>query len=150
MKIEEFRKKYPAYNFKAKKANKFHAKSVKLDGMNFHSQSEGVVYTELKLQKEQGLIKDFECQVKIPLEAYGKHIFNYYIDFKIIHNNNVIELLEHKGISTDLWKAKWKMLLAKYDNEIKRGEVICSINWNKGYKMASKGTKKLGGRIYHT
>jgi len=144
MKVDEFRKKYPTY-FKSK-ANKFHAKSVKLDGMNFHSTSEGDYYLQLKLQKQQGLISDFECQVKESLESYGKHIFNYYVDFLVYHTNGTKEYIEHKGISTDLWRAKWSMLLAKYDKDIKRGKVICSINWNKGYKMASKGTKKLGGK----
>lgn len=145
MKIEEFRKKYPT-QFKFKSTNKYNAKQVKLDGYNFHSKSEGDYYYDLKMQKIGGLIKDFECQVKESLEAYGKHIFNYYVDFLVYHNNGTKEFIEHKGISTDLWKAKWKMLLAKYDKEIKTGEVICSINWNKGYKMASKGTKKLGSK----
>jgi len=115
--------------FKPQKRNKFNAKKAYIDGKKFDSASEGELYAELKLQQEQGLIKDFKQQWKEELWAYGKHIMNYYVDFRIEHNDGKIEFLEHKGMTTELWKKKWQMLLAKYDKEIKDGKIICNVNW---------------------
>jgi hypothetical protein len=110
-----------------------------IDDKKFDSASEGNLYFDLKMQKRQGLITDFECQAKEELWAYGECVFNYYVDFKIIHNDGRIEFIEHKatGTVTDLWKAKWRMLKAKYKND---ENVICSMNWYRGYKIIK--TKK--------
>lgn len=127
-------------NFKITKKNKFNAKKTAIGDMKFDSESEGNFYAELMLQVRAGLIKSVECQVKEELFAYGKHICNYYCDFLVIHNNGVKEYLEHKsqGTVTQLWRFKWKMLEAKYSKEISRGEVICNINWYKGYKIIKR------------
>lgn len=130
--------------FKPQKRNKFNAKKVYIDGHKFDSASEGELYVELKLQQEKGLIKSFKQQWKEELWAYGKHIMNYYVDFRIEHNDGTIEFLEHKGMSTELWKKKWQMLLAKYDNEIKKGKFVCNVNWYKqkyNYKKLLKPYK---------
>ena len=125
--------------FKTPKKNKFGAKKVVIDNMKFDSKSEGDVYYDLKLQERQGLIESFETQVKESFEAYGKHICNYYVDFKVYHNDGKIEFLEHKGIATPLFNVKWKLMLAKYDQDIRDNKVICSINWyNKGKKTYGK------------
>ncbi len=140
MKVDEFKKKYPTY-FKKRNTNKYKAKKTELDNIIFDSKSEGDYYLELKLQQQAGLIESFECQVKESLEAYDKHIFNYFVDFLVYHNDGTKEYIEHKGMSTDLWRAKWKMLEAKYDKEIKRGEIKCSINWNKSHRIKPKKAK---------
>jgi len=136
MKVEEFRKKYPTYFKKRNNGNKYKAKQALIDGMKFDSQSEGDYYLQLKLQQQAGLIKSFETQVKEELYAYEVHIGNYYVDFKIIHNDDSIEFLEHKGMATDLWRWKYKMLEAKYKND---PNVKCTINWYKApYKYKVK------------
>lgn len=70
---------------------------------------------ELELRKKAKDIKDFQEQVKIPLEVNGYHICNYYIDFVIEHNDGEIEYVETKGYATDVWKLKWKLFEALYD-----------------------------------
>ena len=130
--VDKFNEKYPTY-FKKKHTNKFNAKRLLLDGKNFDSISEGQYYSELKLQKKAGLIKEIYCQWKEELYAYGVHICNYYLDFKVIHNDEKIELIEHKGLPTAIWQLKWKMLKAKYKED---KNVILSINWYKSkYKF---------------
>jgi hypothetical protein len=125
--VKEYKEKYEHKTFFKK--NKYNAKKVLLDGMKFDSISEGDFYLELLQQKNCGLIKEIQCQAKEEFYIYDKFICNYYVDFKIEHNDGTIEYIEHKGMATDLWKMKWKMLLAKYSDEIKDGKVICTINW---------------------
>ena len=139
MSAEQFNKEYPTY-FKKPKGNKYNAKKILLDGRVFDSTSEGDLYAELKLQERAGLIAKVECQWKEELWAYGKHITNYFVDFKVTHNDGTIEFIEHKskGTVTGTWLFKWAMLLAKYANEISRGEVRCSKNWYKGYRIKQK------------
>lgn len=146
MKIEEAKEKYPTYFKKKSIVNKFNARRVDLDGMSFHSASEGSYYLELKLQQRAGLFKSFDCQVKEEFYAYGKHICNYYVDFLVHHHDGVKEYIEHKssGTVTEVWRRNWKLLLAKYDKEISRGEIRCTINWYKApYKYRPKGSKVI-------
>lgn len=131
-----FNKEYPNY-FKKFKPNKFNAKKVLLDGKKFDSSSEGDYYAELKLQERAGLIKAIDIHVKEELWAYGGHICDYYVDFKVYHNDGSIEFIEHKseGTVTPAWRIKWKMLEEKYRND---KNVKCSVNWYKGFKTIRK------------
>lgn len=121
---KEYKDKYQHQTFFKK--NKYNAKKVLLDGKKFDSASEGDYYSELLLQKRAGLIQDIELQAKEELWAYGEHIGNYYVDFKVIHNDGSVEFIEHKGVATDLWKWKFKMLKAKYKND---KNVKISVNY---------------------
>ena len=96
-----YQKKYSYYNTK-----KYNGRDSKFE--NGKAQ-------ELALLKKAGEIKDFQEQVKIPLEVNGFHICNYYIDFVIEHNDGDIEYLETKGYATDTFKLKWKLFEALYD-----------------------------------
>lgn len=114
------------------KTNKFNAKKCEIGDQKFDSTSEGDLWWGLQQQVKSGMIQEVLRQVKEPLFGQnGTFIFNYYVDFVVIHNDGKREFLEHKGVSTDLWKAKWKMLLDKYKKEIENGTVICNVNWYK-------------------
>jgi uncharacterized Zn finger protein len=93
--------------------NKYGAKKTEFNGHRYDSKFEAQIAEDLDLRLRVGDIKQVERQVKIPLEAYGTHIFNYIIDFVITHNDDTKEYLEVKGYETDLWKTKWKMFEAK-------------------------------------
>ena len=100
-----------------KQFSKYGAKKQEYNGNMYDSKFEAGTaeyYDTLLLANE---IKQVQRQVRIPLEAYGKHIFNYIIDFIIIHNDGHKEYVEAKGYETDLWKAKWKMLEGKLEKE---------------------------------
>ena len=98
-----------------RKQNKYHAKSSEYDGRWYHSKKEAAYAQELDLRKKAGDIKEWIPQYKIDLKVYGKHIANYYVDFKVINNDDSVELHEVKGFVTDLWRLKWKLLEAIYD-----------------------------------
>lgn len=134
MTVKQFNTAYPNF-FKKPKGNKFNAKKTLLDGKNFHSQSEGDFYAELKLQERAGLIQGFDTQVKEELVAYGETIANYYVDFLVYHNDGTKEFIEHKGKQTPDWWIKWKMLTAKYKDD---KTVKCSINWYQGNQFKKK------------
>lgn len=127
---------YIYYGKKGQRKNKFGAKKAIIDNQKFDSKSEGDLYCQLKLQQRAGLIESFEQQVKEEFWAYGKHICDYYVDFLVYHLDGTREYIEHKGKSTDAWKIKWKMLVAKYEGD---KQVKCSINW---YQSKNQFKKK--------
>jgi hypothetical protein len=81
---------------------------------------------ELDFRMKAGEIKSWDRQVKIDLEAYGKHICNYYIDFVAILADGNKEYTEVKGFETNTWKMKWKMFKAKMEKEDPRAIIIIS------------------------
>lgn len=138
MSVAEFNKKYGSFFKEPKKGkNKFNAVKIEIGDKKFDSTSEGNLFYELELQKKQGLIKDIECQAKEELWAYGVHICDYYVDFKIIKNDNTIEFIEHKSpaTATSSWRIKHKMLEAKYKDD---KNVEISINLYQGYFVKQK------------
>lgn len=130
----EFNRKYGTRFKEIKpKKNKFNAIKTEIGDKKFDSQSEGNLFWELSMQQKAGMIQSVECQAKEELRSYDEPICNYYVDFKVIHNDGVIEFIEHKSQGTvqAAWQIKWKMLKAKYKKEISQGKVKCSINWYK-------------------
>ena len=105
--------------------SKYNSRKTKIDGITFDSKREANRYLELKLLQRAGKIKDLQLQVPYELTpAYtnksGKKIraSRYYADFVYIENGEqVIE--DVKGVKTDLYKLKKKILETKYGLEIK-------------------------------
>ena len=109
---------------------KYGNKKVKVDGLNFDSTKEADYYSQLKLRKRAGEIKDFLIKPRIELmPAFaGKkgriRAINIEPDFVIKHNNGIMEFVDTKGVAkkgsfttqTEAWKIKWKLLQYKYKN----------------------------------
>lgn len=98
-----------------KSGNKYHAQSTLYNGVSYHSKLEAAYAEELDIRKKTKDIKGWERQVKLDLRVNGHHITNYYIDFVIEHNDGSRELVECKGFETEVWKLKWKILEATFD-----------------------------------
>lgn len=104
--------------------NKYGAKKTEYNGHRYDSKLEANYAQHFDtMLKAKELIK-VERQVKIPLEAYGKHITNYFIDFILTHKDNHKEYAEIKGRETDTWKLKLKMLEGKLEKEEPNSEII--------------------------
>ena len=103
--------------YKRQYQNKYGAVKQTYNGYSYDSKKEAAYAMELDLRIKAKDIKSWDRQKKIELEAYGKHICNYYIDFVITHNDGKKEYVEVKGFETDLWKLKWKMFVAKLREE---------------------------------
>ncbi len=81
---------------------------------SYMSKKEAAYAQELDLRIKAHDIKSWKPQVKIDLQSNGYHICNYYIDFEITHNDDLIEFVEVKGFETEVWRLKWKLLESLY------------------------------------
>ena len=71
----------------------------------------------LERQKKAGEIVGFETHKRIPLIVNGYTVCDYYIDFVVFHNDDTVVYLETKGYPTPLWKLKWKIFLANFEDD---------------------------------
>lgn len=76
------------------------------NGRIYHSKKEAGAAQELDLRLKAKDIKAWEPQVKMSLDVNGHHITNYFVDFKITHNDDSIEYLEIKGFVTEIFRFK--------------------------------------------
>lgn len=94
--------------------SKYNNKSKYYRGRLYDSIREANHAEELDWRIKAGEIKEVIPQFKIEIKIGGKHICNYYIDFKVVKSDNEIEYHEVKGFETDLWRLKWKLAEALY------------------------------------
>lgn len=88
-----------------------------VDGITFDSKKEAGRYSELRLLEIGNLIRDLECQPKIPLMVNGEKIGNYIGDFRYYDNQAgewVIEDVKSTATMTPTYRLK-KKILATYD-----------------------------------
>jgi len=108
------------------KQNKYRNKITELDGIKFHSRKEAARHSELKLLEKSGSIKDLRLQV--PYQLIQSLVINgkrhrpilYYADFvyiQCIDNKEVVE--DVKGMQTDIFKIKYRLMKQIYDIDIK-------------------------------
>lgn len=107
---------------------KYHAKKTTVDGMTFDSKKEADYYCELKMRRMAKEIIDFDLQVPFVLQDSFKHdgktirAIKYIADFVVKHKDGSEEVVDVKGMRTDVYMLKKKMLLRKYP-EMKFTEV---------------------------
>lgn len=100
--------------FKNKQGYIRNATSTFYDGYSYDSKKEAGYAQMLDIRIKAKDIKDWSRQYPIKVLINGKWIFTYKIDFKIIHNDDSIELIEVKGFATSAWLFKWKIVDAIY------------------------------------
>ena len=106
-------------NSKLQKQNKYKNKHVEYHGIKFDSKKEGTYYLKLKAMEELGIIKDLKLQVKFELQPSfkfnGKTIraINYIADFTYYDENNKYHIVDTKGVKTEIYKTKKKMMQYK-------------------------------------
>lgn len=100
------------------KKSKYGAKKKEVDGITFDSTWEADRYIELKCLERAGKVNNLKLQVKYPFETNGVLIANYIADF-VYKDEKGIEIVEDaKGVKTDVYKLKRKMMKAYYNIEI--------------------------------
>lgn len=107
------------------KANKFGAVKTKVDGITFDSKLEARFYEFVKQLKKEGKIKDFEMQSRF--EIFPAYVFNdkkirkieYVADFIVRHHDGEFEVIDVKGVETDVFKIKRKLFEHRYKFPIK-------------------------------
>lgn len=117
-----------------KKQSKYRNKPTSKDGYRYDSILECKVGEDLELRRLAGDIKSVERQVRISFDfiigdtgiefiaTMGKpifpkdmgvkimHLFNYFVDFVVLHNDNTIEFIEVKGMMLEPGITKFKLL----------------------------------------
>jgi len=102
------------------KMSKYNAIKTTVDGITFDSRKEASRYTELKLLSKAGEIRELRRQV--PFELIPKRgklrAIRYVADFVYAdnHGNDIVE--DVKGMKTQVYKLKKRMMLEKYGIEI--------------------------------
>lgn len=95
----------------APKPSKYHSKRTRVDGILFDSQKEADYYCELKLRLQAGEIKGFCLQPKFILVPGMKDQkpITYRADFVTIYSDGQAEVIDTKGVETEIFKIKKKL-----------------------------------------
>lgn len=102
--------------------NKYNAKKVEIDGIVFDSRAEGRFYEHLLDLMHEGVVESFEMQKpytlldKFPHPKTGKTIraIKYVPDFEVIYTDGRVEVVDVKGMQTDIFKMKCKLFMFRY------------------------------------
>lgn len=101
------------------KQSKYKNKKVVYNGIKFDSQKERNYYIKLKLLEDAGKIKDLKLQVKFELQPKFKsgnkniQAISYIADFIYLDEENKLHIIDTKGVRTDVYKIKKKMMQYK-------------------------------------
>ena len=99
---------------------------TEVDGIKFDSRHEAARYTELKILERAGLIRDLELQH--PFELIQKQVrdgkvveraVKYIADFVYFDKDGNLVVEDAKGMRTDAYKLKKKMMRFMHGIEIK-------------------------------
>lgn len=94
--------------------HKFHAIPTETDGIKFSSKKEARYYLGLKLRQQAGEVVFFLRQVPIHLPGGVKLV----VDFQEFHADGTCHFIDTKGVETESFKAKRRMVEALYPFEI--------------------------------
>lgn len=99
-----------------KSKTKYCNRRPKVDGILFDSQLEADKYGEFKLQLKTGEIAGFCLQPIFVLQEgfAGTHPITYRADFVIFRVDGTFEILDMKGMETEVFKLKYKQFKAKF------------------------------------
>lgn len=107
---------------KGPKRSKFGNKITEYDGRKYHSTKEANYARELDLlknaQNDSQRVLKWEPQVRYDLVVKEQHIAVYVLDFLVQYADGRQEHVDVKGVRTDVYKMKKKMMKALYDIDI--------------------------------
>ena len=99
--------------------SKYRAIKTEVDGIKFDSKKEAKIYSELKLLERAHEISNLQLQVPYVLiekSKYGRQI-KYVADFVYEENGKTV-VADAKGMRTDVYKLKKRLMAEKYGIEI--------------------------------
>ena len=137
--------------------SKYNSEKVVLDGITFDSKDEMKYYEALKIRKAKGEIQNFELQPKFTLiegfKKYGKTYrpITYTPDFTVYHNDDTVEYVDVKGMTTQQGEMRIKLFNWKYRDlklsivarNLKYGDEYGFIDFYELKKIRSKNRKKV-------
>lgn len=108
------------------KKSKYLNKKKTVDGITFDSQKEAEYYCQLKFFLKAGYVTKIERQVAYELqpafrhEGKGERAIKYLADFRVTYKDGHVEVVDVKGMRTDVYRLKRKLLLFKHPDMIFR------------------------------
>ena len=107
------------YTQRLKKHYYTNADRTVFGGRKYMSKFEASVAQDLDLLMKGGKVVSYEPQHRLKLIVKGKHICDYIADFLVTMKDGSQEIWEPKGFSTPLFRYKWKLAQALFDNKYK-------------------------------
>ncbi len=95
--------------------NKYHNKRTQVDNLMFASKKEAQRYRELALLQRAGKITDLCMQVPYPLVVNGQLVCRYVADFTYTDREGRQHVEDAKGVVTQVYRLKRKLMKAVYD-----------------------------------
>jgi hypothetical protein len=99
--------------------SKYKAVPTFVDGIRFASKLEANRYAELKILVRAGQIRNLVLQPKFDLVVMGHKICRFVGDFSYIENGQTT-VEDAKGVPTEAFKIKWKLVQALFPHLIFR------------------------------
>lgn len=85
-----------------------------VDGIKFQSKKEANRYRQLKQLVEYGEISELERQIRFPILINGVKMFTYVADFRYLDKRVGSVVEDVKGVVTDIYLLKKKIVEAVY------------------------------------
>lgn len=99
---------------RVKVRHKFGAVMTECDGIKFSSKKEARYYNTLRLRREAGQVVFFLRQVPFHLPGGVRLV----VDFVEFHADGTVHFVDTKGVETESFRAKKRMVEAVYPVEI--------------------------------
>lgn len=99
-----------------KKKSKYNNKRIRVDGILFDSKLEADYYSDLKIQLQAGVIRGFCRQPEFVLVAgfADRKPVIYKADFIVFSLDGTAEVVDVKGMETEVFRIKHKQFLDKF------------------------------------
>lgn len=97
---------------------KYNNKRTVYGGLVYDSKLEAGRAYELDMLKRAGEVIKWDRQIKFPIVINGIKICDYIADFKVWWKNGNVAIEDTKGVKTDVFRLKQKLILACYGIEI--------------------------------
>lgn len=115
-------KNYLKTNPQQDRKSKYGNIKTEYNGTVFMSKKEANYAMELDLRKkavkESDRVVSYEMQVPYKIVVNGKHICKYLADFRVLYADGHTEVVDVKGVRTNIYTMKKKLVEALYPIEI--------------------------------
>lgn len=108
------------YKHGAVRRHKYGAEKTAVDGIQFASQAEARKYAELRLLQRTGEVLEIELQPRFELQPGFRHqgkwhrAITYTADFRVTYADGRVDVIDVKGVRTQQYVLRKKMLLYRY------------------------------------
>lgn len=101
-----------------KTLSKYRNVQTEYNGIKFMSKKEAEYAMQLDFMRKatspRDMVVEYECQVPFQIILNGKKICRYIADFRVKYADGREEIIDVKGVRTDVYRLKKKLVEAQY------------------------------------